>query len=100
MSIRTRLAAMERKTGNTEPLTVFFRTFYEGRDGEIADEIYSATIVEGPNNGQRVERMGDETFEQFQGRVGTIAQGPISDVSEFRIEAQTTVAKANTQGSA
>lgn len=77
MTIRTRLDAIERKTGGVKPITVFFRTFYEEADGTPADTCISATVATGPAAGVFVNRLGDETEERFTARVTAIANGTI-----------------------
>jgi len=70
---RKRLEALEQKGGGAEPLIVFFKTFFEGKDGSIESECCSATIVEGLNKGTSLQRDISETFEQFSARAVKVA---------------------------
>lgn len=73
MSIKRRLETMERNTGGSDPLIVFFRTMIEGKDGSVESEIYSASIATGTHSGTYLKRIEGETFEQFQDRARTIS---------------------------
>ena len=73
MTYRKRLATLEQKDGGPEPLIVFFKTFYEGKDGGIESEYCSATIIEGRNKGTNLQRDISETFEQFSTRAVKVA---------------------------
>ena len=75
MSIRRRIEAMEREAGGSDPLIVFFKTFLEEKDGGTASEVWSASIVTGPNSGTFLQREDDQTFEDFQARAYAVSQG-------------------------
>ncbi len=79
MSIKRRLEAAERKAGESNAFVAYFQTVYERQDGEAEQEYWSASIVDGPYSGTRLERNGDETFEQFQERANAAAKGPSAE---------------------
>jgi len=79
MNINRRLESLEQKAGGSEPLIVFFRTFYESKDGGIEEDLcFRASVAEGPYTGTHVVRDGNEPFEDFKVRVRSIANGEIS----------------------
>ncbi|AZQ69494.1 hypothetical protein EF888_21485 [Silicimonas algicola] len=77
MTIKTRLNAMERASGGTEPLIVFFTTIYENEDGSDGPTSTRATIVTGPARGVFMGRADDESEDQFRIRVSAVADGTI-----------------------
>ncbi len=82
MSIKRRLEAMEREAGGPDPLIVFFKTFFEGKDGSVESQIWSASVVDGPYGGTQIKRQGNETFEEFQARCYAVTKGEISTAEQ------------------
>ncbi len=78
MSIKCRLEAMEREAGGADPLIVLFRTIFDGKDGSIESEVWSASIASGPYCGTYLERQGDETFDKFRARSYAVSRGGLS----------------------
>ncbi|WP_336042563.1 hypothetical protein [Pseudooceanicola nanhaiensis] len=70
MSLKRRINSVEKAHGPSEPTIVFFRTFYEGRDGEVTAEVVRAYILGGPY----LERGQEEDPESFKERVRTEAK--------------------------
>ncbi len=83
MSIKRRLEAVEREAGGTDPLIVFFRTFFDGKDGGIESEVWTASILSGSYCGTFLKRQGDESFDEFQARVHAVSQGEIGPDEQF-----------------
>lgn len=75
MSIKRRVAAAERKSGGSKASVAFFRNLLLDKAGEVADEIWSATIMGGPNNGKYLKRGQEDSFEEFRDRALRVANG-------------------------
>jgi len=69
MNIGRRLKKLETDNTGEEPLVVLFRTFYEAKDGSIADTIARASIWWGKRGGASVTKLQSETLEEFQTRL-------------------------------
>lgn len=75
MSIRRRVEAAERKSGGTKATVAFFRNLLLDKTGDVADEIWSATIMGGPNNGKYLKRGREDSYEEFRDRALRVANG-------------------------
>lgn len=70
MTLRHRLKLIERKSGRgREPTVVYFRTFFEGDNGEIDHACTKAVIIFADRQCHFVETEADETEDQFADRV-------------------------------
>ncbi|WP_407491876.1 hypothetical protein [Pseudooceanicola sp. MF1-13] len=75
MSLKTRLSAAERKTGqDREPDIVIFQTVYEAKDGSAESSHCRATVFFGPGQSTFLESQPNEDPEDFRCRVRTIAR--------------------------
>lgn len=64
-TIKRRIQALEKKSGGSDPLIVFVRSFSDNAER-------FAVFLEGPNRGLRVEREVDEPAGAFLNRVETM----------------------------
>lgn len=70
MTLRHRLNLIERKSKHgKEPTVVYFRTFFEGNEGETDHAYSKAVIILADQKCHFVESAPDETENQFAGRV-------------------------------
>ncbi len=69
MSIRQRLKSAEKKVGmGDEPLMIFFRTFYEKKDGSEPDSVSYCVNIHGSVHDYVSAKKG-ETRQDFEARV-------------------------------
>lgn len=74
MNVKKRIDALEQRNGGPEAEIIFFRTSYEGKEGEFTSENCLASIANGPNRGVQIESVDGEAFEEFQDRVRVVAK--------------------------
>lgn len=75
MTIKSRLSAVERKTGGSKPEVFYTQTIYEDRDGNPASSYSGALVVGGELGGRYFQSKAGEVHEAFTQRVDDMIGG-------------------------